>query len=119
MAMRIAANLGEPLRTPFQELTVTFPTIERICDLATERFRTWTQAVGEALERGLDPERDDALDEVMRVLRDVARTDATTGAEAELDLQAMETMSSIRLNSMGILGYWRPTRKAEGAGQAS
>jgi len=45
--------------------------------------------------------------------------DATTGAEAELDLQAMETMSSIRLNSMGILGYWRRTRKAEGAGQAS
>ena len=77
------------------------------------------QAVGEALERGLDPERDDALDEVMRILRDVARTDATTGAEAELDLQAMETMSSIRLNSMGILGYWRRTRKAEGAGQAS
>jgi glyoxylase-like metal-dependent hydrolase (beta-lactamase superfamily II) len=93
--------------------------VERICDLATERFRTWTQAVGEALERGLDPERDDALDEVMRVLGDVARTDATTGAEAELDLQAMETMSSIRLNSMGILGYWRRTREAEGAGQAS
>jgi hypothetical protein len=31
----------------------------------------------------------------------------------------METMSSIRLNSMGILGYWRRTREAEGAGQAS
>ena len=93
--------------------------VERICDLATERFRTWTQAVGEALKRGLDPHRDDALDEVMRVLRDVARTDAPTGAEAELDLQAMETMSSIRLNSMGILGYWRRKREAEASGQAS
>jgi glyoxylase-like metal-dependent hydrolase (beta-lactamase superfamily II) len=93
--------------------------VERICDLATERFRTWTMAVGLALERGLDPDRNDALDEVMRVLRDVARTEAATGAEAELDLQAMETMSSIRLNSMGILGYWRRRREAEGAGQAS
>jgi glyoxylase-like metal-dependent hydrolase (beta-lactamase superfamily II) len=93
--------------------------VERICELATERLRTWTRAVGEALERGLDPDRDDALDEVMRVLRDVARGDAPTGAEAELDLQAMETMSSIRLNSMGILGYWRRKQEAEGAGQAS
>ncbi|HET7929449.1 MAG TPA: MBL fold metallo-hydrolase [Actinomycetota bacterium] len=93
--------------------------VERICDLATERFRTWTKAVGEALERGLDPERDDALDEVMRVLADVARTDVPTGAEAELDLQTMETMSSIRLNSMGILGYFRRTREAERTGQAS
>ena len=55
----------------------------------------------------------------MRVLRDVARADAQTGAEAELDLQAMETMSSIRLNAMGILGYWRRRRAADGAGQAS
>ena len=95
--------------------------VERICDLAAERFRTWTEAVGDALERGLEPDRDEALDEVMRVLRDVARSDAQTGAEAELDLQAMETMSSIRLNAMGILGYWRRRREVqgEGAGQAS
>jgi glyoxylase-like metal-dependent hydrolase (beta-lactamase superfamily II) len=88
--------------------------VERICDLATERFRRWTQAVGDALERGLEPDRDDALDEVMLVLRDVALTDAPTGAEAALDLQALEMMSSIRLNSLGILGYWRRRRAAEG-----
>jgi glyoxylase-like metal-dependent hydrolase (beta-lactamase superfamily II) len=93
--------------------------VERICDLATARFRTWTEAVGQALDRGLDPNRNDALDEVMRLLKDVARTDTPTGAEAELDLQAMEMMSSIRLNSMGILGYWQRRREAEGSGQAS
>ena len=93
--------------------------VERICELAAERFRTWTEAVDGAMERGLDPDRDDALDEVMRVLRDVARSDAQTGAEAELDLQAMETMSSIRLNAMGILFYWRRRRAADGEGQAS
>jgi glyoxylase-like metal-dependent hydrolase (beta-lactamase superfamily II) len=88
--------------------------VERICDLATERFRRWTQAVGDALEQGLEADGDDAIDEVMRVLRDVALTDAPTGAEAELDLQALEMMSSIRLNSLGILGYWRRRRAAEG-----
>lgn len=33
LAMRIATRLGEPLRTPFKELTVIFPTVERICAL--------------------------------------------------------------------------------------
>lgn len=33
LAMRIAAHLGEPVETPFRELSVTFPTVERICSL--------------------------------------------------------------------------------------
>lgn len=33
LAMRLASQLGEPVQTPFKELTVTFPTIERICAL--------------------------------------------------------------------------------------
>lgn len=33
LAMRIATRLGEPLQTPFKELIVTFPAIERICAL--------------------------------------------------------------------------------------
>lgn len=90
--------------------------VERICDLAAGRFRAWTEAAGRVLERSEDPE---ALDEVMTALRELARTDAQTGAEAELDLQALETMSSIRLNAMGILGYWRRRREAEAAGQPS
>lgn len=79
--------------------------VERICDLAVERFRAWTDAVGEALERTED------LDEIVRVLQEVARTDAETGAEATLDLQAMETLSSIRMNAMGIVGYWSTVRE--------
>lgn len=79
--------------------------IDRICDLALERFRRWTEAVGDAL-----PNTDD-VDAVVRVLEDVAKAD--TGAEAPLDLQALETMSSIRLNAMGIAGYWKRRREAD------
>jgi glyoxylase-like metal-dependent hydrolase (beta-lactamase superfamily II) len=79
--------------------------VDRICDLAVERFRAWTDAVGEVLERTED------LDEIVRVLREVARADAETGAEATLDLQAMETLSSIRMNAMGIVGYWSKVRE--------
>lgn len=90
--------------------------VERICDLAVERFRAWTDAVGEALERTED------LDEIVRVLQELARADAETGAEATLDLQAMETLSSIRMNAMGIVGYWsrvREKRRSAETGQAS
>jgi glyoxylase-like metal-dependent hydrolase (beta-lactamase superfamily II) len=90
--------------------------VDRICGLAAERFRSWTGAVGDALEHT------DDLDEIVRVLREVARADAETGAEAALDLQAMETLSSLRLNAMGILGYWskvREQRRSAETGQAS
>ena len=90
--------------------------VERICDLAVERFRAWTDAVGETVERTED------LDEIVRVLQEVARADAETGAEATLDLQAMETLSSLRLNALGILGYWskvREQRRSDETGQAS
>ena len=91
--------------------------VDRICDLALRRFRTWTEAVGSVL-----PDTDD-VDAVVRVLDDVARADAETGAEAPLDLQALETMSSVRLNAMGIAGYWKRRRVAEaderGAAQPS
>jgi glyoxylase-like metal-dependent hydrolase (beta-lactamase superfamily II) len=88
--------------------------VDRICDLALERFRSWTGAVGDALERT------DDLDEIVEVLQGVARADAETGAEATLDLRAMETLSSIRLNAMGIVGYWTKVReRAEADPQAS
>jgi glyoxylase-like metal-dependent hydrolase (beta-lactamase superfamily II) len=90
--------------------------VERICDLAIERFRAWTATVGEAFERTED------LEEIVRVLQEVARADAETGAEATLDLQAMETLSSIRMNAMGIVGYWstvREQRRSAETGQAS
>jgi glyoxylase-like metal-dependent hydrolase (beta-lactamase superfamily II) len=81
--------------------------VDRICDLALQRFRAWTEAVGHAL-----PDTDD-VDAVATVLEDLARADAETGAQAPLDLQALETMSSIRLNAMGIAGYWKRRREAE------
>src|SRR5262245_6198156 len=83
--------------------------VDRICDLAALRFRRWTEAVGDAVT---DP---DDLDEIVRVLEECSRADAAadTGAEAELDLRALETMSSIRLNAMGIAGYWKRIRDAD------
>jgi glyoxylase-like metal-dependent hydrolase (beta-lactamase superfamily II) len=75
--------------------------VDRICDLAERRFRSWTEAVGRELERT------DDLDEIVRVLERVAEEDTETGSEAALDLQRMETLSSVRMNAMGIVRYWQ------------
>ena len=89
--------------------------VDHICDLAVARYRRWTEAVGHALERT------DDVDEIVAALERVAREDLQTGAEAELDLERLETLSSIRMNAMGIMRYWKERSEHEegSTGQAS
>ncbi len=77
LAMRLAVRLGEPVQTPFKELTVAFPGVERICDpaqpveehlgpLGITRVQARSiRALAEALKQGrirlgpgADPERE-------------------------------------------------------------
>lgn len=81
--------------------------VDRICDLAARRFRDWTEAVRGATQRGAD------LDEIVSILEAESRHDVETGAGAALDLDRLETLSSIRMNAMGIVGYWERRREAE------
>ncbi len=90
--------------------------VEHICELAIQRLRSWTDAVGEALTRTQD------LDEIVEVLERVARQDVETGSEASLDLARLDVLSSIRMNAMGIMRYLRRRYErdaAEAADQAS
>ncbi len=87
--------------------------VDRICDLAVRRFRDWTEAVRVAMERTED------LDEVVEILEAEARRDVETGSEAILDVRRLETLSSIRMNAMGIMRYWTKRREREAADQAS
>jgi glyoxylase-like metal-dependent hydrolase (beta-lactamase superfamily II) len=82
--------------------------VDRICDLAIGRFRAWTEAVRVAMEHT------DELDEIARALEAQARGDVVeTGAQAALDLGGLETLSSVRMNAMGIVRYWRLRRERE------
>lgn len=85
--------------------------VDRVCDLAIARFRGWTEAVRVAMDRGAD------LDEVVEVLEREAGKDVETGAEAALDLARFETLSSTRMNALGIMRYWTKRREREAAGQ--
>lgn len=81
--------------------------VDRICDLAIARFRAWTERVGQEMARGAD------LDSIVAALEEESRRDLITGAEAKIDLQRLETLSSIRMNALGIMRYWELRRAAE------
>jgi glyoxylase-like metal-dependent hydrolase (beta-lactamase superfamily II) len=81
--------------------------IDRICDLAIRRARAWTEAVRVELERT------DDLDEIVAVLEGEARRDLETGAQAQIDLDRFELLSSVRMNALGIVRYWRKRRERE------
>ena len=83
--------------------------VDRICDLAVERFRAWTESVRVAMETT------DDLDEIVSVLQTVARGDVETGSEATIDLDRFEILAGVRVNAMGIVRYWRKRREREAA----
>jgi glyoxylase-like metal-dependent hydrolase (beta-lactamase superfamily II) len=79
--------------------------VDRTCDLAVRRLNEWTDAVRRAMRSTMD------LDEIVEVLsRDAAR-ETITGAEAQLDLDRLETLAGIRMNASGIARYL--TKRAE------
>lgn len=80
--------------------------VDRICDLAVKRLRDWTEAVRRAMEGTRD------LEEIVSVLEKESRRDVQTGSQADLDVDRLETLSSVRMNAMGIVGYLERLREA-------
>ncbi len=83
--------------------------VERICELAARRTRSWAEAVRSALERTED------VEEIVALLERVAREDVETGAEAAIDLTRFELLSAVRVNALGLLRYWRKRAEREAA----
>lgn len=108
--IRAAARGGAPLLFAHFGPVVE---VDRICDLAARRFRAWTERAEEVLHAGGD------LDAVVAALEEEAASDRATGADAPIDLDRLETLSSVRMNALGIIRYLetREERRAgEGAG---
>jgi glyoxylase-like metal-dependent hydrolase (beta-lactamase superfamily II) len=79
--------------------------VERTCDLAIRRLRDWTRTVRDAMKATTD------VDEIVDVLAKEAAREVVTGAEAQLDLDRLETLAGIRMNAEGIVRYL--TKQAE------
>lgn len=92
---RAAAGGGRLLFAHFGPVADT----ERTCDLAAARLGAWTERVREAARWAGD------LEAAVAALRDEARRDVDTGADAVLDLDRLEVLSGIQMNAAGILRY--------------
>jgi len=103
--IRARARSGIVLFSHFGPVT----DVDRICDLAVRRTRGWAEVVRVALQRT------DDLDEIVTLLEEEARRDAETGAEAQIDLAHFEMLSSVRMNAMGIVRYWKKRAEREAA----
>jgi len=75
------------------------PDVDRTCDLAISRLRSWTATVERTMERTDDP------DEIVEALALEAANEVVTGSEAQLDLDRLETLAGIRMNALGIMRY--------------
>jgi glyoxylase-like metal-dependent hydrolase (beta-lactamase superfamily II) len=83
--------------------------VDRTCELAIRRLHEWTDAVRDAMRSTTD------LDEIVEVLTREAARETVTGAEAQLDLDRLETLAGVRMNAMGIARYL--TKVAERAAE--
>jgi glyoxylase-like metal-dependent hydrolase (beta-lactamase superfamily II) len=85
--------------------------VDATCDLAIARIRGWAAAVRDELRRTDDP------DEIVARLEQEASRDIETGSEAPLDLELLEDrlrlLSSIRMNALGLIRYWRKRAERE------
>lgn len=73
--------------------------VDRTCDLAVRQLRSWTEVVRRAMADTDDP------DQIVEVLAREAASEVMTGAEAQLDLDRLETLAGIRMNAFGIMRY--------------
>ena len=83
--------------------------IEDTCELAVRRLRAWADVVRDELQHT------DDVEAIAERLRQESLRDIPTGAEAPLDLEALEQrlglLSSVRMNAAGLVRYW--TKRAE------
>lgn len=85
--------------------------VDAACELAIRRVRDWAEAVRETLSTT------DDFEAIVHRLEQESRRDIQTGAEADLDLGALEQrlqlLSSVRMNAMGLIRYWQKRREKE------
>ncbi len=87
--------------------------VERVCDLAVQRLRSWADVVRDAMAST------DDLEEIVARLESESANDIETGSTASLDLDALELrlglLSSVRMNAMGLIRYWKKRADRESA----
>lgn len=83
--------------------------VDHICELAASRIRSWGEVVRNALEAAED------LDEIAARLGAEGRRECQQDAGEPLDLERYDILSSVRMNAMGLIRYWKKRAEREAA----
>lgn len=83
--------------------------VRRLCDLAIERLRHWAEEVRSAMQI------DDDLDHVIRALTARGAREYEQDAGDPIDMERYDVLSSIEMNALGIMRYWRKRAEKEAA----
>ncbi len=75
--------------------------VDHICDLASRRIRAWGDVVRRALEL------DDDVDRIATLLAVQGADEYQEDSDADLDMAKYDILSSIRMNAMGLIRYWK------------
>jgi glyoxylase-like metal-dependent hydrolase (beta-lactamase superfamily II) len=85
------------------------PEVNAICDLAILRVRGWAEDVREALGRS------DDVDEIAKGLQERVTAEDLADAGEGADMERYEILSSVQVNAMGLIRYWRKRWEREAA----
>jgi len=82
--------------------------VEHLCDLAARRLTTWAGLVREELRA------DDDVDRIAGVLEAQGAREYREDSGEDIDLERYDVLSSVRMNAMGLIRYWRKRAEREG-----
>jgi len=102
---RIRSRAGILLTSHFGPI----PDVSEGCRRATDRIRTWSEAVRLALADTED------LDRIADVLQRLAAAEHLADAGTPIDLSRYDALGSIRMNAAGLTRYWKKRWEAEAA----
>ncbi len=83
--------------------------VDHICELAVKRMRAWSEVVRQALLV------DDDIDRISALLERQGSDEYREDAGGEIDLERYDVLSSIRINAVGLVRYWKKRAEDEAA----
>jgi glyoxylase-like metal-dependent hydrolase (beta-lactamase superfamily II) len=83
--------------------------VDHLCDLAAARILRWSQIVRDALKATDDPDRIAAL------LERQGAAEYFEDADEQIDMERYDVLSSVRVNAMGLIRYWKKRMQREAA----
>jgi glyoxylase-like metal-dependent hydrolase (beta-lactamase superfamily II) len=84
-------------------------TVDHICELAERRLLAWSDTVRDALVV------DDDVDRVTALLEVQGAAEYRADSGKDIDMERYDVLSSIRMNAMGLIRYWRKRAEREAA----